>query len=609
MHSTGTAYHLVDFHGHAVVVAVENLVNWFPKKTAAQEELDRAATECLFSYHTVMHNQSFRSMDCTSKLIKTLYDKKFSSARTKTEAIVTDVIAPYTMEQVTRELNAVQFVTVSTDASNHQSTKLLPVLVQYFLPRTGIHVKMLDMHSVPGETSDIVTNAMIDTIETFGLRNKVVGFSADNTNANFGGAHRRGRENIFTKLQTYTGRGDLLGLGCNAHMLHNTVQRAADCLPVDAEQIVCKIYNYFSIYTVRVETLKEFCEFVNLEYRKLLGYSKTRWLALLPAVDRILLMFPALKSYFLSLNQCPTVLQTFFENPLSEAWLYFVQCQAALFNKTTTSIQYQHGTAMEVQKEVKKIKGDIEDRKLQSFVGIETKNLLKRLQNAGDVTTTDVQGFMNKAMAFYDSCIDYLNLWDHSQDVEVFSWVLLTKVVSWEEVEESSNVATKISGQQQLFNGNELFSQVMCVSKYATENVIGQWQGESKNTGDRWVEIFDHFAKQNIDYQEVLKLVQFALALPGTNAPIERVFSIMNDLWTEEKSQMSHETVKSILLVRVNLSVSCTDFYHKIKGNRQLLESVHSSEKYRWRQKQVSATSSAASASATSDSATESGNC
>ena len=29
---------------------------------------------------------------------------------------------------------------------------------------------------------------------------------------------------------------------------------------------------------VRVETLKEFCDFVEIEYNQLLCYSKTRWL-------------------------------------------------------------------------------------------------------------------------------------------------------------------------------------------------------------------------------------------------------------------------------------------------------------------------------------------
>jgi len=44
--------------------------------------------------------------------------------------------------------------------------------------------------------------------------------------------------------------------------------------------------------------------------------------------------------------------------------------------------------------------------------------------------------------------------------------------------------------------------------------------------------------------------------LSGTNAPVERVFPLMNDLWTENKSQKSHEIVKSVLITKVNLAIS-----------------------------------------------------
>ena len=88
-------------------------------------------------------------------------------------------------------------------------------------------------------------------------------------------------------------------------MLHNTAQNAADSLPVDAEQIVAKLHNYFSIYTFRIAELKKCCDFIDVDYRKLLGYSRTRsrCLALLPAVEQVLQMFSTLKSYFLSIKQ------------------------------------------------------------------------------------------------------------------------------------------------------------------------------------------------------------------------------------------------------------------------------------------------------------------
>jgi hypothetical protein len=80
---------------------------------------------------------------------------------------------------------------------------------------------------------------------------------------------------------------------------HNVVQTAADCLLMDIGSIVCKIYELFHIYTVRVQTLKDFCDFVDVECKNILGHTKTRWRSLMPAVKRIVVVYPALASYFL----------------------------------------------------------------------------------------------------------------------------------------------------------------------------------------------------------------------------------------------------------------------------------------------------------------------
>jgi hypothetical protein len=59
-----------------------------------------------------------------------------------------------------------------------------------------------------------------------------------------------------------------VGVGCGAHIVHSSLQTAVDALPIEVEALVVKIYKYFHIYTVHVTQLKEFCEFVYLEYKK-----------------------------------------------------------------------------------------------------------------------------------------------------------------------------------------------------------------------------------------------------------------------------------------------------------------------------------------------------
>jgi hypothetical protein len=69
-------------------------------------EMERkfAADEATFAYHVCMHNQSFRSMDCTSKIIWKLYDKKLTCGQKKTQAIIVSVLAPYAMAVFRNEL-------------------------------------------------------------------------------------------------------------------------------------------------------------------------------------------------------------------------------------------------------------------------------------------------------------------------------------------------------------------------------------------------------------------------------------------------------------------------------------------------------------------------
>jgi hypothetical protein len=73
-------------------------------------------------------------------------------------------------------------------------------------------------------------------------------------NTNFGGRKRRGKNNVWRKLETELKR-QIFGISCGAHIIHNCLQCAVDCLPIDIECFPVKVYKYFSIYTVRVEEL------------------------------------------------------------------------------------------------------------------------------------------------------------------------------------------------------------------------------------------------------------------------------------------------------------------------------------------------------------------
>lgn len=136
----------------------------------------------------------------------------------------------------------------------------------------------------------------------------------------------------------------MVGIGCPAHIMHNYVQTAADILSFDIVTIVVKIFNHFSIiYTVRTERLKEFCDFVGQNYYAILNHSKTHWLPLFPAIERILKMFEALKSFFLSEEKAPKTILNLFTESMGEIYLLFLHSQLSIFQnniKTIITINY-----------------------------------------------------------------------------------------------------------------------------------------------------------------------------------------------------------------------------------------------------------------------------
>lgn len=82
---------------------------------------------------------------------------------------------------------------------------------------------------------------------------------------------------------------------------------------------------------------------------------------------------------------------------------------------------------------------------------------------------------------------------------------------------------------------NELFDQVTYLKKYVTSEKITSWEETCIATDQRWVECFKHFSKNNVPFHHLEKIISYILALPGTAAPVERVFSIINEIWSFEK--------------------------------------------------------------------------
>lgn len=118
-------------------------------------------------------------------------------ACTKVEAIGLNILAPSTAEELKADLQGIKFVSVFCEASSHKDLKVFRIIVHCFTSAAGVQTRLLEINTLPGKTSTIASQYIINALEANDMASKVVAFSADNANCNFGGATRNGKNNFF----------------------------------------------------------------------------------------------------------------------------------------------------------------------------------------------------------------------------------------------------------------------------------------------------------------------------------------------------------------------------------------------------------------------------
>lgn len=425
-----------------------------------------------------------------------------------------------------------------------------------------------------GETADIIINFLNRVLKNYDIENKFVVFSADNAPVNFGTVERTGDKNVLKQLTEQT-NAHMIGAGCIAHILHNAIEHACDVLPLDVEYYAVKIYTHFYRYTVRLRTLKEFCESVGEHFVKLKGYSKTRFLALKECLTSIITNFNGLKEYFDSPN-APKKIKAFFNDPFALPSMVFVRDQSENFQNAILKLEGDCVCAVDAANIIDGLKSNIESRLENNYFSVKMRAALAEIETG---VAKQKRQFMQSLQSFHKTSLDYLSKWTKwLDDIKVFCWVTLNQKLKWDNVE---CAALWMTGRNYFDSKDmdKLFDQFTTLQRYVTENQ--KELDEEKLADKKWVRIFRDFTEKSLPFKELLKLVEFALVIPATNATAERIFSNINDIWTPEKGRMKIENVRARVMVKFNWNDTCLEFYRKIKDDAVFLKKTQSVDKYK----------------------------
>ncbi|KAL4104068.1 hypothetical protein QTP88_019381 [Uroleucon formosanum] len=391
----------------------------------------------------------------------------------------------------------------------------------------------------------LITAAELTTAYKVIPLDKLITFCGDNTNTNFGGLQRQGKCNVFYKIKEDLGKS-IEGIGCPAHILHNTISSASGLLSVDIEN--------------------------------LLSHSRTRWLSLLPAVEIILKLWMPLKHFFDTEEKVPKIISDFFKSPISEIYFLFLHSNLNLFEKNIKSVEKNKVLVIEIRKILYKTQNTLIERKSTKFIGLQTKMKMQKLKNENPTpeTTVLIAKFEEETLLFFNTTSEYLKKWSDSfYKYEVFDWMTLSEIPEWEKIENTilylNNIGVEILS-------DNLFEQYIYLKNFLEVKLASEKWKSINLVEEKWIYFFNE-TKNHERKCQLLKLCEYLFAIPAHNATVERVFSLILAQWTDERNRLLPETMESILQCQINYNITCQEFYQYIKGEKELLKKAKSSEK------------------------------
>ncbi|CAF4456851.1 unnamed protein product [Rotaria sp. Silwood2] len=589
-----------------------------------------SAMEGTFVYHGVKHGHSYISQQCTTNLIKDLFAscsntaKNLACARTKSRAVACNVLAPYFTSKLIDEIIQSRFYSISFDASNKGNIKTYPFAVQYF---TDIGVKrgILQFVDDPHESANDIYNNIIKVMENYQLNiRNLTSIGADNANVNFGEHHSVFK--LFKDLCPCLVKGN-----CFAHVLHNGVKHAHDDLLIDVESILCKIYSFFSNSAKRVEELKSYYDFVQVEYRVLLEHITIRWLSLLPSIQRLIENYDPIKNYFLNqqissrtkpnrTTENLLLFKSFFEDDFGLCILLFLENMLADVQRAELKLQRVSTTAVDLFGIITNLIKKLEQRLNDKYFGNKTQLILNHLKQFDEERSKQL---LESFQSFIESFIEYINSY-FDNDREFFRRLSAfdcesNDFLKWDYLIDLSNLLqidgldrdelyneyceikfmydamknknVKLNEQIKLYissknvyNSKSISNndRIPCdVNDDDTDVTLNNSASTKANECIRCDQLWSYLLNIKPNSAPNMKLVvAYVFSIPCSNSYVESIFSQMNHLWSNYRNRMDIQLIEAELQIRMNSDIHCSHFYDFLLTQDELLTKIATNEKF-----------------------------
>lgn len=397
----------------------------------------------------------------------------------------------------------------------------------------------------------------------------IIGFSSDTCNVMFGE-----RQSVFALMKAEFPH--ISFVKCSCHMIHLCVSHACLKLSTTMEDLCRNVFSHFSRSSLRRHELEEFQAFLQITPHKMLAFGQTRWLSLEACVARLLEQWDALTLYFTALVSekrdpsyvTETILKSL-TNVFIKAQLQFLHVQLrranefnTLFQSTSPMLHCLHEKVQELLValmsdfiQIKCVRNcdpftlDIHNKSFhvpvnQIYTGIHATDTIQNSAVRKD--EEGIKRFKLSCQAFLVELIDQIRSRFNTKPFKILTFL---------EPENALNL--KPNSLREVFLAFPYMSEVC-----DCENADLEWRRLALDGLFSDVKDVSEFWKRQLSlksingdqkYPNLSKVVGCALALPHSNAAVERIFSQLRLIKSDMRNSMKSTSLVSLLHVKTGL--------------------------------------------------------
>jgi hypothetical protein len=246
---------------------------------------------------------------------------------------------------------------------------------------------------------------------------------------------------------------------------------------------------------------------------------------------------------------------------LAECFIHFVQQFMNIFLPSLNILQNDKTQCTQIYTEMTIVRNKLKSRIDNKFYGSEIRksliNLLKEERSY----------FESSALKCYERGLKYIEEWFCYENniFQMFEVLNLNSKVKWEEMVE---IAEKFTIN---LDKDMLFDEIIGLNEFLERSKFGI----EVHFMEKWSQFLNSCSIPNIEL-----ILEFVFSIYSSNAYIERVFSIMNNLCSKDRNKLLTQNLKAEICVKVNFDLRCSQFHDFVKNNDNILKAAKSNTKY-----------------------------